>query len=175
MSNTNFLAALQAKRTVPEIAAEVQTFATPISATKPTLIVERVLNRNRIDLFFSNKPDQKILDSLNNHGWHYRGKDKAWYHQDSEENVLYLCKMFNVGAELHEYKKTSTGKIEPDTELIYSEPVQVTANSEITDTPQFTEFKRKVNLLVDHLKIDMADMMLLAIDALFAKHESEIN
>ncbi len=139
----------------------MQTFATPLSSTKPTLIIERVLNRKRLDLFFSSKPDADTLESLHNCGWCYRGTDKAWYHVDTERNRHYLKRKFNIS-------------VSEDSDHIADDAVTVN-EPESKDSPEFAEFKRKVNILVEHLNVSPADLMILAIDALFEKQGRALN
>lgn len=184
--STAFLQALQAKRTIPQqtetkpkpkpipVVAPIQPkpIAIPgVNVTaKPTLTVERVINRKRIDLFFSSKPDDDVLGSLHGNGWRYRPSDKAWYNKDDECTRHYLKMKFNI--ELEEARSVEMPvEFKPDEHHKELKPTPVVGDS----NPKFEQFKSKVNRLIEYFKIEPADLMLLAIDALFEKHESELN
>ena len=146
--------------TNPDVINGVQTFATPLSETKPHIIVERVINKHRIDLFFNSKPDDVTLAALHKNGWHYRPSDKAWYHKDATEQHVFL--ELELGIVIEEKK-------------LEEPPIADSFTQNTEELPEYTEFKRQVNVLVEHLKVSPADLMLLAIQALYEKHQASIN
>jgi hypothetical protein len=121
---------------------------TPKQEEKKELIIniDLVANRNRIDVFFSDKPDQYILDMLKANGWHHKKIPvPVWYHQDNQWNRDFLNQLLNLNIE-------SKGMISADVEP-----------SELTP---FDIYKRQCAELIEELKIDSADLALIAIDTL---------
>lgn len=179
MSNA-FLAALAAKSDSPTVSKPVPKLDTSPKATNARMLedreriaqakriedakqdntptIELILDRNRIDIFFPRKPEQFVLDRFHQYGWKYRGLDKAWYHQDTFGNRTLLNVWFNAEIE------TDIPTSEPFAEII--DPVQPKEEPEVTGSPEYVKFKRQVNELISELKIDCADLMLLAVDSL---------
>lgn len=174
---SNFLAALQAKSaklsaTMGNVAAlPVAPIAAPIvvppvltpapiqnyAATSLQVTVELPIGSNRIDVFFSRKPDADILSKLRDAGFWYRPSDKAWYHKDSECNRQ-ICRML-FGAEIEDY----------DTNRIYAEDKVTVANAPIVDNSEesgYDVYKRQCDELVKALGLEFPDLALHAIDCL---------
>lgn len=117
---------------------------------------ERVLNRNRLDVFFSRKPGDEILQKLKAQGFRDRDTDKGWFHFDSEDNRAFCTKEFGAV-----FEDDNT----PDNIEAPAAPIAV----EATVTPEYETFKRQVNELIEYMKVEPADLMLLAVNTLHKK------
>ncbi len=169
---SNFLAVLQAKSAklsatmgnvaalpVPPIAAPIVT--TPVLTPAPIqnyangpleVTIELPQGSNRIDVFFSRKPDADILSKLRDAGFWYRPSDKAWYHKDSECNRQ-ICRML-FGAEIEDY----------DTKQL--EVVEAAPIVDDSEESSYDVYKRQCDELVKALGLEFPDLALHAIDCL---------
>ena len=166
----SFIEALKTKSSEIQKTREAPKFIpqAPLQVEVPkvvTLRVELVVNRNRIDLFFSDKPEARVLELLKLNGWHFRPSDRAWYHQDNLNNRKFVSQELSNDPSLLDqtYDDQGPAMISSDVE------------EESKDLPDsFLIYKRQVNDLLAELKIDSADLMLLAIsklhDQIFTKH-----
>ncbi len=119
-----------------------------------TVRCERVLNRNRLDLYFSAKPSKETRNELKDQGFTWDDSRQCWRHQDTTINRLYLADKFNL-PELMQDKFNDEAKDEDETKQDFS--------------PHYMRFKNQVKSLQEHLKIDAADLMLQAIDCLYTQ------
>ena len=140
------------------------------SDTKPVLTVDRVLNRGRLDLFFSFKPDDRVLRILNENGWHYRGKDKVWYHKDAkpQHDFLYIEFGIRISSDSDTIADDAVTTIDPT-------PVKSVPDVQPQELPEYEEYKRQAAALIEALKIDAADLMLIAVNHLYQKHFGHVN
>lgn len=189
-TNNSFFAALKAesdKVNQARVVKQPQALA-PVNDNAPT--INFVLNRQRIDLLFPERPSEFILQSLRDAGFHYRPSDKAWYHADYAENRKALQRMF-PGSEI-ELEETESPTIDanavsldnpmPMPVLAYSGPVAPLPVGQVADRfptvkvdapvdtlielPEFEVYKEQCDKLSRHYGLDFADLALLAIDAL---------
>lgn len=129
-------------------------------APKMTVNIERVLNRNRLDIFFSDIPEKSVRTTLKDKGFRFDGERKAWYHKDTLLNRLFLADTF--GAD--ELRTLDT-------------PADVAIPSTDTDveySSEYQAFKSQCNALQSELKLDAADLMLKAIECLY-NHTFKVN
>lgn len=173
--NTAFLSALQnqsqtltqqlvSKSEAKPIAKPVQ----PVDVLKVT--IDLVVNRNRIDVFFSQKPSNSVLDSLRSNGFHHRPSDKAWYHQDNLVNRKFLNSTFDADLEIVE----PVLQPEPKTQqTIVVAPPLPDFDSEEYKSPyndsHYGVYRDQVDQLIQKLQIRPADLMLRAIDCLYVQ------
>lgn len=139
-----------------------------------TVTIDRVLNRHRLDVFFNQKPSEEILKSLRAHDFHYRPSDKAWYNKDTETNRIFLEYAF--GAHFVDSSDVEDSKSYEVSDNSILDNVVVPENSvtltsvnnekDLEVSPQFAKFRSQTNELLEHLKCEPADLMLIAIDAL---------
>jgi len=180
--STSFLEALKKRseqinsgitQTRPEIKVPESLKPIESEVTETPLIVtcDRVLNRKRLDLFFSRRPDQEVLNKLHGANWHFRPKDKAWYHFDSEENRQFCIDNFNADFDQLDRTQDSEAPEVPDTdEAPNNESKQVTLTSSRDEySSEYDKYKQQVNELMAELKLDAADLQLMAIDMLHKK------
>jgi len=150
---TTFLNALKQKANEVQATQIPTPKPDPLPAYAPIVNIDLVLNRNRIDVFFNEKPSDEILCGLRGQGFHYRPSDKAWYHQDTQTNRDFLNSLLKCDIA---QKGIVSGDIEPSTDYRPSEEL----------SPEFVKFRSQTNELLEHLKCEPADLMLIAIDAL---------
>lgn len=149
-----------------KIAATVEAHRNPLIVT-----VDRVLNRNRLDIFFNQKPSEDILTLLRLHNWHFRPSDKAWYHQDNETNRMFCEQTFN--ASFSDSGDVSQGESEDRAD--FSDSVTLTSSTnESGEQSAFEIYKQQCDELIAHLGVNPADLALIAVSALhkatFNKH-----
>lgn len=141
-----------------------------------TVKIERVLNRNRLDVYFSDIPSVEVRDNLKDQGFRFDGERKAWYHKDTLLNRLFLHNTFGAPDLLT--VETPNSDYEP---LIHTVPEERIGDT--IKTPQivnleteedsekvseeFRRYKMQVNALVAELKLDPADLMIRAIGCLY--------
>lgn len=130
----------------------------------PEVTIEINDTKNRIDIFFSAKPSELILNKLRCAGWHFRPTDKAWYHFDSDEHREFIRDNFNV--ELDNRSPEIVTRSEPAVTPALPEPA---TPSDSSDGEPYSTYKRQIAELLAALKIDCADLQLLAIDTLHRK------
>jgi hypothetical protein len=136
---------------------------------KPVILqqvtIDLVLNRQRIDVFFKLMPDRDTLDWLHDNGFRYRREDRGWYHQDNPGNRAKLKARFNATF-------IDSGEVTPEVKPVQIvEPEKPAEDADLRDndmTP-FGCYKRQCRALCEHLKIDMADLALLAIAKLYER------
>lgn len=139
---------------------EDQNFYNPVDTVK----IERVLNRNRIDIYFPEKPSEEIRSRLKDRGFRFDPERCAWYHKDTLLNRVFLSEHFNAqGLITSDDLDSIQGEVADDlSKSIVEEPVTASEGSEV-----YQQYKKQVNALIEELKIDPADLMLLAIDTLY--------
>lgn len=179
--NATFLNALQSKATQAQAARTVKPadVRIPKGAAKALQVtIERVVNRHRLDVFFSHVPSRTVLDSLKEHGFKWNKDRLCWYHADTKMNRAYLTLCFGETFIGDQYETDVTGSTEtqdsaptlPTPRLESPIPVIDStgdANQErIPFSPEYERYKQQVNELLAHTKIDAADLMLQAIDCL---------
>lgn len=144
--------------------------------TPITVKIERVVNRNRLDIYFSDIPSVEIRDSLKNQGFRFDGERKAWYHKDTLLNRLYLHTTFGapdlltmetLNFDSNEIKDTDTGDRVGDTSKTPQNPILETEDDSEKVSEEFKRYKMQVNALVEELKLDPADLMIRAIGCLY--------
>lgn len=80
----------------------IQNNPTEAPENKPTfndpifVNINRVLSHNRLDVDFSRKPDQFVIDGLKQHDFWWNPKDKVWFHKDTEDNRKFLAEQFGA-------------------------------------------------------------------------------
>lgn len=171
--NTAFLSALQ---------SQSQTLTTQLQQSKPKVLeaapvdtlkvtIDLVVNRNRIDVFFSQKPSDSVLDSLRSNGFHYRPSDKAWYHQDNLVNRKFLNSTFDADLEVSEMATEVTGKTQQT--IVVAPSLPEVTDSDTYESPyndsHYQVYRGQVNQLIEKLQIQPADLMLRAIDCLYVQ------
>lgn len=131
----------------------------------------------RIDVFFSRKPDARTRVALKNHNFWFNGERGAWFNADTEENRLFLSTRFGVVFEEEDTTPiTVSGGGTPPTPSDppadeTPAPSNPEGSEEVGDKPMPEEYqryliyKRQVAELIDHLKIEAADLQLLMTDA----------
>lgn len=125
--------------------------------------VERVVNKNRIDVYFDKKPSEKIRSGLKDNGFRFNPDTKAWYHKDCLQACNYLTACLNVQglSTIDKFKNEST---EPET--VKSLPISENLASDF-ENEAYQQYKKQVNQLIDALKCDIADLPMIAIDCLY--------
>jgi hypothetical protein len=130
----------------------------------PEVRIERVLDRGRIDVYFSDKPDDRTLEILRGNGFRFRPSDKAWFHADNGRNRCILEDLLGVEFENPFVKECG---VHDSTAGV---PVDKGEDADMRDvvpaSPEFERYRQQVDELIEHLNIRPADLMLLAIDAL---------
>lgn len=128
--------------------------------TKPdpiTVRCERVLDRNRIDLFFSAIPSEETRTLLKDQGFKFNPDSKAWYHKDCLVNRMFLTATFDL----------------PDLmQDVYNDDPKMDVKTNINS---YATYKDQVNALLTELKLDCADLMIVAIDSLYNRTFKDIN
>lgn len=127
------------------------------------VICDIVTARNRLDISFPDgKPEQEIIDALKFYGFRWNRASQCWFHQNSEEN--------------REILKTLFGMIFDDSDPL---PVKIeekpAEESQAPASPEFQKYKDQVDTLIDVLGVRPADLMLLAIDALYREKIDTMN
>lgn len=136
-----------------------------------TVTVDQVVNKNRIDIFFSRKPSDQTLDLLRKANWWYRPSDKAWFNKDSSEARLFCVKHFAADFDAPEEIPVTPAEVEA---IETTGPI-VTLTSETVETieqmepeaftPDLTRYKKQIDELLAHLKCDSTDLLFMAMDA----------
>lgn len=118
--------------------------------------VERVVNKNRLDIYFTQAPNQVTRNNFKSMGWRYSPDRVCWYHQDNKQNCDWLAERYNVqGLDTVDKFKTEPEIVEPEF------------------TPEYATFRVQVDELLAYTKICPADLMLKAIDCLHKKTFSQ--
>lgn len=160
----------QIKNTTPQkiVSAVTQkNGVTPVTHNrKITVKIDHVINKNRLDIFFSARPEQDTIHILKSNGWYYRGKDLAWQHQYKQENIRFIQEKIIPFFECDSYPVMEvTEKNEPqiDTPLNdLDEPLpSVCTNDHLV---KFETYCRQVDYLKLQLKIDLQELLYQAID-----------
>lgn len=161
MTNNNFLNALKAKAQAlqapildnppTKLASIIADHVAKAKDTEIQVFIEVVTSHNRIDVTFSSKPQTTVLEQLKAAGFWYRPSDKAWYHQDNNNNRRVLNTLFNAGL-----------TIEVETpEVLPAETVQDTV------TDDFKQYQAQVDSLCALWSCSKSDCLLKAIDLAF--------
>lgn len=133
-----------------------------------TVTVDIVINKNRLDVFFSEKPSEQDLETMRNGGFHFRPKDKAWYHKDSKENREYLTQ--NLGIKFDTIQDAPQPAIAAP---IASAPLAQSGNEEQSQdsalelSPDFIRYRKQHAELISIFNCDPIDLHMKAIDALY--------
>lgn len=132
----------------PQVDQQVDPVTGPI-----TVRCERVLDRNRIDLFFSAIPSEDTRTLLKDQGFKFNPDTKAWYHKDCLVNRMFLAATFDL----------------PDLmQDVYNDDVKPEIIEETELNPIWSKYKKQVNaLLAADKTLDPADLMIKAIDCLY--------
>jgi len=127
-----------------------------------TVRIEVVANRNRLDVYFSAKPSADIREYLKRKSFRFNDDRLCWYNQDNQINRNFLTQMFNaqfdepyISDEIETPKTTETTELEVKHEAFTSQ--------------KFELYKEQVNQLSLKLQVDPADLMILAVSALYDK------
>lgn len=160
---------VQANRAIPVLPTKPQKNVIPLApvTAKPDFegygVFDRVeinVTSNRLDLFFTGIPSKKTRQLMKDNGFWYNGETKTWYHRDCETNRQFLRNVFDVA-------------LEPKQEVPATPQLQVSPTFDpLPDhkgSDAFEAFKAQVNELMAELKLDSADLMLVAIDCLHKK------
>lgn len=153
--------------------------ATP-KPTEITVRVELVENRNRIDLFFSAVPSDAVRKDLKARSWRWNGDRACWYNADNDLNRAYLVANFGANFDSDDSDDSSAPPAITDAVGLaqYSPKAEAPAPEiQVSDSDaggtigtgesaEWLRFKRQVTELQSELKIDAADLMLMAIDSL---------
>lgn len=131
----------------------------------PPLIitVERVLNKNRIDVFFSNPPVDRVVQMLQERHWSFRHEDKAWFNSDTYDNRLFceqhlgasFDEMGDINAPITEGTETS--------EVLHAVTLTGNVQQPMKDFCYET-YKLQCRELQAHFKCEFADLAIVAIN-----------
>ena len=112
----------------------------------------RVINRNRLDISFSDIPSPDDRSALKERGWRYNGEGAYWYHADTVDNRTFIEGRFNLKLISPEASPEASPEVSPEVS-----PEDVTP---------YGVYKRQIDELIEHLKIGPADLQIRAIGAL---------
>lgn len=126
-----------------------------------------MLNKNRLDVFFSTKPSDDILKQLKDRCFSFDYQRICWYNKDTDVNREFLKHYFNA-----DFPEVKPIDIQSGQLAIKAPNLPVVESDESGDTntkgtPEYLKYKHQVNRLIDALGIDAADLILLAIDTLY--------
>lgn len=149
-----------------------------IARDNPVKEVQVNSTRNRLDVYFHQKPTDECRSLLKADNWMFSGERLCWFHADTEDNRRFLRDNFGVKLD-----PKDQGPVIPDTiaplkpvrlspaggGYLQDTPAQVTV-PETTSTddmgPGFERYRKQVDELIAELRIAPADLMLLAINVL---------
>lgn len=140
---------------------------------RPTIYkVERVLNRNRLDVYFDVCPTELQRRNLKDQGFRWNPDKVCWYHKDTLANCKFLESVFNVqGLDTIDSFKVADSETDKSKDEPISNPESFHDESKIDPLLEsseiFREYVRKVNALQAHLGIDTADLTIKAITCLY--------
>lgn len=125
--------------------------------------IERIVNKNRIDVYFDKKPSDKLRHLLVEQSFRFNPDTKAWYMKDCKEACHFLETRLNVQglSTIDKFKNEST-----ETETVKSLPISENLASDF-ENDAYQQYKKQVNQLIDALKCDIADLPIIAIDCLY--------
>lgn len=145
---------------------QVQTTPKPDDKLIVTINVE--LSRNRIDIFFNRIPDEGIRSELKKQGFWFSSTANNWYHKDTPKNREFLVKQFNAEFPIDESNEPDEIEITSvDSVTLTSVNKPISYKSETSSN--FDRYKEQVNKLSEHYQVDPADLMVLAMDALYTR------
>jgi hypothetical protein len=146
------------------------------TANEPTITIDRVHGKNRLDVFFSSVPSEQVRKDLKERCFNYDGERKAWFHKDTLLNRLFLSDYFNApqlvdDSELPELSRLND-RIPVDTMPRVAQRIADTKPTERAElgSEDWEECKKQMGALQAHLKIDAPDLLILAIRSLY--HET---
>lgn len=120
--------------------------------------IERILNRNKLHVYFEHEVTTDAKQCLESRGFMFNPSLNCWHNQDNSENIDFLIEKFGAPDSL----RTAT----LSNSKVSTEPEQTehTSHSE-----PFLKYIRQVDALKEALKIDSADLCMLAVDCLYNK------
>lgn len=129
--------------------------------------IERVINKQRIDLFFAEKPAAAVRAKMKAQGAWWNDDRKCWEFRDTFGNRGWLED--NFGAEFPE-EQVAEISAEPETkEAPKQEPV---FRTDAEPVPALAKYRQQVDELIAVLDVRPADLILIAIDFL---HAAKVN
>lgn len=158
--------------------------AVPAETVQPEypliVTVQRILDKNRLDVFFNRKPSEDILGKLHRHGWRFRPSDKGWFHRDCENNRNDLSIWFDaefdaveacIDLEPKDTENLQICAVSNDSEksepVTAFEPVNPVNDDRQPLAVDFEKYSKQVDSLCEALKLRPADLMVIAIEELF--------
>lgn len=159
--------------------------APPSNYNEPVITVRVEVNTgasggDRIDLYFSRKPTDQTIANLR--AADFRAKqdsrgDWFWYHRDCPENRRF-CEV-NFGADFSDIDAPSTPAAKP--EIVVSDDVTIqgakladAAKAELPGINAFARYKEQCAQLQAELKVDGADLAILAVACLHKQTFGEV-
>lgn len=141
------------------------------AADKTNCTVKLILNRNRVDVLFPEKPSEFILQALRDKGFRFRPSDKAWFHQDNPGNREFLTKLVKAEFEQDDEPTKALAVGDPGVNgapgaQSFSPLATCEDHSALLELPDYETFKQQCQELLNHYGLDAADLMLLAVDKL---------
>lgn len=125
--------------------------------------VHLVAGKNRIDVFFKGKPQESIRNHMKMNNWAFNGDRVCWYHADTEENREFLRSFFKIEVPVKDPPPVAVASELP--EVFEDQPVAAEIPNQ-PDGDNYNRYKQQCRELMEELKIDAADLGLLAIDYL---------
>lgn len=130
----------------------------PLNITPTIDRIEVVVNRNRLDVWFTDKPCQEFRAILKAFNWYFSPeRGNSWYNKDTPENRQFLISRFGISGSQFEQN-------EPVPELVPTdEPIPAMDHAE----ERFIKYRDQVNQLCEHYGFDKYELLYFAIDRLF--------
>lgn len=176
-------AAKAAKQVNTPVGGTIKQVAAPeIVQPEPVKIlanVEQVLNRNRLDIFFPEKPAAEVLQQLRDNGFWFRPSDKAWFNKDTAEVRAFVCGLLDLSPDsFADNAKAQNGTLrnsQPDYTVqadAVAYPTAVVPAPIIADDYEATEKAEteqadKVRRLCDALSVTPGQLMHKAVNCLY--------
>lgn len=116
--------------------------------------------RNRINVFFPAIPCEADREFMKSYRWSFDGQLKCWFNRDTEDNRAFLRRWLNLYSEKKvesTYTPAPRSNYEPATQSLAEIP---------DDGTEYTRYKKQVTELMEELKVDAADLALLAVNVL---------
>lgn len=174
MTTTNALEALRAlakQQYKPKGQPEIEKPTVPVpAAVKPhnnaanIRLVEIDTDRNRIDIYFNYVPSDSQRYELKQRSWRYNPDRVCWYHKYNRENVQYLNLHYGQDIDFIPSDNVPMGMTIETVSVPIPEPVPQVLESD--PASPFEQYKKQVKDLCEALKVDPADLALIAVSKL---------
>lgn len=161
-----FQAALAAKAQAlnqARLATKPEAKSVPAPEQKPiNVFIDLHKKDNEIRISFTDQPSDGIKKLMLANGWKVQLVAGIWSHDDCEANREFCRKVFNAVLDPYEDHTVSDGCAVIDAPVLESDPVPSLDND---GSPDFNRYKQQIRELLEHLKVDCADLQLMAIDS----------